>query len=137
MLFDHRLLMKVFRRIEPGINPDFEIGKFLSEETPFDRIPQTAGTIEYHRSGSEPATLAVLQSLVANQGTGWEHALGELRAFYERVDRPDTPDDPAAAAAWWWWVPIPRRPPCSAGVRPSCIGPWHRTRPTRISPRSR
>ena len=99
VLFDQRLLIKVFRRIEPGINPDFEIGKFLSEETRFDRIPQTAGTIEYHRSGSEPATLAVLQTLVLNQGTGWDHALGELRAFYERVDRPDTPDDPAAAEA--------------------------------------
>ncbi len=99
VLFDHRLLMKVFRRIEPGINPDFEIGKFLSEETPFDRIPQTAGTIEYHRGGSEPATLAVLQTLVLNQGTGWDHALGALKAFYERVDRPDTLDDPAAAAA--------------------------------------
>ncbi len=99
VLFDHRLLMKVFRRIEPGINPDFEIGKFLSEETRFDRIPQTAGTIEYHCNGREPATLAVLQTLVLNQGTGWDHALGELRAFYERVDRPDTADDPVAAEA--------------------------------------
>src|SRR3954449_6420286 len=56
VLFDHRLLLTVFRRIEPGINPDFEIGRFLSERTHFDRIPQTAGAIEYHRRGSAPAT---------------------------------------------------------------------------------
>jgi maltose alpha-D-glucosyltransferase/alpha-amylase len=97
VLFDHRLLMKAFRRIEPGINPDFEIGKFLCEETPFDRIPQTAGTIEYHREGREPATLAVLQALVRNQGTGWDHAFRELKAFFERADREGTVDDLADA----------------------------------------
>ncbi len=97
VLFDHRLLLKVFRRIEPGINPDYEIGKFLSEETDFDRIPRTAGTIEYHRPDGEPSTLAVLQSLVRNQGTGWDHALRELREFYALINRADTPDDPAEA----------------------------------------
>jgi maltose alpha-D-glucosyltransferase/alpha-amylase len=86
VLFGHRLLMKVFRRIEPGINPDFEIGKFLCETTAFDRIPAAAGTIEYHRDGAEPATLAILQALVHNQGTGWEHALRELAGYYPRCE---------------------------------------------------
>ena len=117
VLFDHRLFLKVFRRIEPGINPDFEIGKFLSERTPFDRIPRTVGAIEYHRTGFEPATLAVLQSLVRNQGTGWEHALHELRLFYEEVNRlaipvalvrrairPNGPEVPHSCKGWW--VPI-------------------------------
>lgn len=97
VLFDQRLILKVFRRIEPGINPDYEIGKFLCEETDFDRIPWTAGTIEYHRPDGEPSTLAVLQSLVRNQGTGWDHALQELREFYDRVNRPNSPDNPTEA----------------------------------------
>ena len=132
VLFDHRLLMKVFRRIEPGINPDFEIGKFLSEETPFDRIPQTAGTIEYHREGSEPATLAVLQSLVLNQGTGWDHALGELKAFYERVDRPGTSDDPAAAESPGGFLSRGGRPAwpayrrAASGTGVGCVRPGFR-----------
>ena len=54
VMFDHRLILKVFRRLEPGINPDFEIGRFLAERTPFDRIPKTAGALEYHRRKSEP-----------------------------------------------------------------------------------
>src|SRR5207237_7021070 len=54
VLFDHRLILKVFRRVEPGINPDFEIGRFLSERTHFDRIPKVAGSLEYHRKRSEP-----------------------------------------------------------------------------------
>ena len=51
VLFGDRLILKVFRRLEPGINPDFEIGRFLSEKTRFDRIPRTAGALEYDRPG--------------------------------------------------------------------------------------
>ena len=40
VLFDHRLMLKVFRRLEPGINPDFEIGRFLSERTAVRPHPQ-------------------------------------------------------------------------------------------------
>lgn len=93
VLFDRRLLLKVFRRIEPGINPDFEIGRFLSERTPFDRIPQTAGAVEYQRRDAATATLCILQNLVPNEGTGWEHALHELKHYYEQADRRPLPDD--------------------------------------------
>ncbi len=87
VLYGDRLILKVFRRIEPGLNPDFEIGRFLSERTDFDRIPQAAGAIVYERPGAEPATLGILQGLVQNQGTGWDHALRELRGYYEEVGR--------------------------------------------------
>ena len=49
VMFDHRLILKAFRRVEPGINPDFEIGRFLGERTRFDRVPTVAGALEYHR----------------------------------------------------------------------------------------
>src|SRR5207248_11662004 len=71
VLFDHRLILKVFRRVEPGINPDFEIGRFLAERAHFDRVPKVAGSLEYHRRRSEPTSLAILQEFVPNQGTGW------------------------------------------------------------------
>ena len=98
IFYDGRLILKVFRRLEPGINPDFEIGRFLSERTGFDRIPKTAGAIEFDWSGAGPTTLAILQALVLNQGTGWEHALGELESYYDRVSRrTDDPSGPDAA----------------------------------------
>ena len=87
VLFGDRLLMKVFRRLEPGTNPDLEIGRFLVERTRFDRLPRLAGALEYDRPGAEPATLAILQELVKNQGTGWDHALHELRGYYEELGR--------------------------------------------------
>ena len=92
IIYGDRFLMKVFRRLEPGLNPDFEIGRFLAERTPFDRAPKCAGLIEYERPGAEPITLAILQEFVRNQGTGWEHALGLLAKFYAGVaDRSGPP----------------------------------------------
>ena len=51
-------MMKLFRRLELGVNPDYEIGRFLTEDSQFDRIPKAAGAIEYQQPGSEPMTLA-------------------------------------------------------------------------------
>ncbi len=87
VIFGDRLILKVFRRLEPGINPDFEIGKFLSERAQFDRIPRTAGAFLYERAGSEPLMLGILQGLVRNQGTGWEHAVDALKGYYEEASR--------------------------------------------------
>jgi maltose alpha-D-glucosyltransferase/alpha-amylase len=83
--YGERLLLKLFRRLEMGVNPDYEVGRFLTEESPFDRIPQVAGALEYHRPGSDPITLAMLQTRVANRGDGWSHALGELEQYFERI----------------------------------------------------
>ncbi len=87
VIFGDRLILKVFRRLEPGINPDFEVGRFLSEKTTFDRIPRTAGALVYERPGAEPLMLGILQGLVRNQGSGWEHALHELKLYYQEAGR--------------------------------------------------
>jgi maltose alpha-D-glucosyltransferase/alpha-amylase len=85
LFYGRPLLLKLFRRLEVGVNPDFEIGRFLTDVHPFARIPRTAGALEYYRPGNGPITLAILQERIANQGDGWLHALAELRGYYERV----------------------------------------------------
>jgi trehalose synthase-fused probable maltokinase len=80
-----RLLLKLFRRLEVGVNPDFEIGRFLTEETTFDRIPRVGGAIEYHRPRTKPVSLAIIQAFIPNQGDGWGHALDELGRYFGRV----------------------------------------------------
>jgi trehalose synthase-fused probable maltokinase len=82
IFYGQRLMLKLFRRLESGINPEFEIGRFLTEGHIFQRIPRVAGAIKYHRSGSEPIMLATLQSFVANEGDGWHHALDQLGRYY-------------------------------------------------------
>ncbi len=83
--YGDRLLLKVFRRLEAGANPDFEIGRFLTEGGEFARIPRVAGGLEYHRAGAPSMTVAILQALVANQGDAWQHFLDQLTPYFERA----------------------------------------------------
>ena len=102
VLYGDRLILKVFRRLEPGINPDLEIGRVLVERTRFDRVPRLAGSLEYAPNGGEPMTVGLLQELVRNQGTGWDHALHDLKGYYEEIARRADPAGPE---------PVPSRSP--------------------------
>jgi maltose alpha-D-glucosyltransferase / alpha-amylase len=84
VLFGNRFIMKLFRKLEPGPNPDCEIGRFLTEQTGFNGIPPYAGSIEYAKPGAPATTLAMLQGFVENQGDGWHWTLEELRRYFER-----------------------------------------------------
>ena len=91
--FGDRLILKLFRRLEAGINPDLEIGHFLTEQAAFAHIPPVAGALEYHRGqtqgatseGQEPVTLAILQGFVPNEGDAWRYTLDSLSRYFERV----------------------------------------------------
>jgi len=84
ILYGDRFILKLFRHLESGMNPDAEIGRYLTEKTNFKQIPPFAGSIEYMPTqGAEPATLGMLQGLVANEGDGWKWTLEELDRYYE------------------------------------------------------
>jgi maltose alpha-D-glucosyltransferase/alpha-amylase len=83
ILFGDKLIMKLFRRQQPGPNPDTEIGRYLTEQTHFTHIAPFGGAIEYTREGQETSTLAMLQGLVSNEGDGWQWTLEELDRYYE------------------------------------------------------
>jgi maltose alpha-D-glucosyltransferase/alpha-amylase len=96
ILYGGRLIMKLFRKVEPGPNPDWEIGRFLTEQTDFRRVPPLAGAIEYVREGSESITLAMLQGMVENEGDGWTWFQDELARYYEQHARVAFPPDAKA-----------------------------------------
>jgi maltose alpha-D-glucosyltransferase/alpha-amylase len=91
--FDDRLILKLFRRFESGLNPDYEIGRFLSETARSEHVPPFAGVLEYERAGAEPATLALLQGFVAGEGDGWTGAMEELQRYYETTAPIPLPPD--------------------------------------------
>jgi maltose alpha-D-glucosyltransferase/alpha-amylase len=82
--YGDRYILKVFRRVEAGFSPEFELGRFLAARAP-GLTPPVVGALEYRAARKEPSTLAVLQGFVPNEGTAWEHAREELGRFYERV----------------------------------------------------
>jgi len=83
ILYDERFILKIFRRLAPGLNPDSEIGQYLTEKTSFRQIPPFAGSIECTAASGESCTLAMLQGLVANEGDGWKWTLEELNRYLE------------------------------------------------------
>jgi maltose alpha-D-glucosyltransferase/alpha-amylase len=85
LLYGDRFVLKVFRRIQEGINPELEIDRSLAEKTSFRQIPPLAGGLEYQRSWGEPMTLALLQAFVANQGDAWRLTRESVGRYFERV----------------------------------------------------
>ncbi|MEX2310211.1 MAG: maltose alpha-D-glucosyltransferase [Pirellulales bacterium] len=84
-LFDGRLILKLFRRVTPGVNPDFETGRQLTEREKFPHVPQVAGALEYRSESGQPLTLAVLHEYVPNVGDAWTYTLDELVRYFERA----------------------------------------------------
>jgi maltokinase len=82
IVFDEALIMKVFRRLEAGINPELELLRFLTEHR-FENIARLAGWYAYGGRQMD-ATLGILQEFVRGGEDGWERALGSLANEPER-----------------------------------------------------
>ena len=93
ILYDSRLIMKLFRRLQPGENPDTEIGRFLTETAHFPRIAPFLGDIRLTGEGAEPFTVAMLQGLIENEGDGWQWTLDEIARYYESAVTCPTPQN--------------------------------------------
>ena len=90
LAFGDRFILKLFRKLEPGLNPDLELGRFLSGEAHFPNTPPVAGSLEYRRGGrrpdgEEPLTVGILQGYVQNEGDAWKLTLDAVGRFFERV----------------------------------------------------
>jgi maltose alpha-D-glucosyltransferase / alpha-amylase len=95
VVFGERLILKVFRRLEEGVNPELEVGRFLTEKTTFGHIAPVAGSLEYRRDRGEPVTLAILQGYVPNQGDAWQHTLTTLAHYFKAVELPANGEPPS------------------------------------------
>jgi len=84
VIFGERFILKLFRRLEPGINPDQEIGHVLTRKG-FEHTPPLAAAFEYHPHHREPMSLGLVQGFVPNHGDAWEYTQGALADYFERA----------------------------------------------------
>ncbi|RIK82239.1 MAG: maltose alpha-D-glucosyltransferase [Planctomycetota bacterium] len=82
----NKFILKIFRRVGEGENPDLEIGRYLTEHTRLTCVPQVAGALEYRAADGDRYTLAVLHEFVANQSDAWVYTLDELDRYLERIE---------------------------------------------------
>jgi maltose alpha-D-glucosyltransferase/alpha-amylase len=89
------MFLKAYRRVQPGVNPEFEIGNYLTEIAQFPNIVPVAGAIEYQGPDTAATTLAILQAYVINQGDGWSYTLDYLERYLETCRTNSGPAAPA------------------------------------------
>jgi maltose alpha-D-glucosyltransferase/alpha-amylase len=85
IVYGDKFLLKLFRRMEVGVNPDLEIGRFLTEGGRFPFTPDTAGSLEYELDNGKTATIGILQAFVRNEGDAWSYTLDCVNRFFDRV----------------------------------------------------
>jgi maltose alpha-D-glucosyltransferase/alpha-amylase len=85
MLFDNKFFLKLYRKLEDGVNPDVEITRFLTEKTDFPNVPAFVGALEYRRAKADPTVVCLLQRAVANEGDVWTLTVDALGRYFDRV----------------------------------------------------
>lgn len=98
VILDRRVMMKLIRKVDAGINPDSEVLEFLTTHTTCRDVPALLGVLTYDDGMTDevqPATVVVLQRFVPNVGDGWNYALTHLVTVLKEgakavTDRSDT-----------------------------------------------
>jgi maltokinase len=86
IVFDDRLVLKAFRKLEPGVNPELEMLQFLTGHH-FPFIAPLQGWYEYEGHALS-STLGVVQTFLPGAIDGWELALDEIVSVPEEfLDR--------------------------------------------------
>jgi maltose alpha-D-glucosyltransferase / alpha-amylase len=86
IVYGDGLILKVFRKVEPGENPDIELSRYLLERTAFRHLPELAGWMSYDAPGGE-AALAGLFEFVPGGKDAWEFTLKGLDRFFAAASR--------------------------------------------------
>ena len=81
-LVDNDYVVKLYRKLEAGINPEIEMGRFLTEVAGFANTPALLGSVELIE-GNQTSAIAIVHAFVANQGDGWTVTSAYLDRFVE------------------------------------------------------
>ena len=83
VVYGEQLVLKLFRKLDEGVNPDLEIGLMLTERARFPYAPPTVGFLEYRTGRRHCCTLAALQGFVPSEGDAWEYTTGEVGRYFD------------------------------------------------------
>ena len=81
-LVDNQYVVKLYRKLESGINPEIEMGRFLTEVAGFSNTPALLGSVELIEQGKQSA-IAIVHAFVENQGDAWTVTSAYLDRFVD------------------------------------------------------
>ena len=82
--YDNRFFLKMYRKVDPAINPDVELSQYLSEEANFKHVPGYLGTIQWH-TDKGIIVLGLMQDMIENHGDGQTFMIERINNFTERI----------------------------------------------------
>ncbi|HEX8698650.1 MAG TPA: sugar phosphotransferase, partial [Myxococcaceae bacterium] len=85
VVIGEKVILKIIRKLEAGVNPEHEMGRFLATRTPFRSTPTLLGALSLE--GPAGATLALVHRFVPNAVDGWKYTLDRFRKP-EAMDAP-------------------------------------------------
>jgi maltose alpha-D-glucosyltransferase/alpha-amylase len=99
IIYNNSLILKAFRKLAFGLNPDFEVPYYLTTHTGFNYVPKVAGFIEYVPGENAPVSMGVLQDFIQNDGDGYNVTLDHVRDFFKNYKSYSTGDQADQAQA--------------------------------------
>ena len=81
VILGEQVVLKAYRRIQSGINPDLELTAFLTEEAGFGAVPPLAGFAEVISARFGTATVAIAQAFVVDGADLYESVAEALAAW--------------------------------------------------------
>ena len=82
IIIDASCVLKIYRRLSAGPNPEIDIGRFLTEVARYTHAPALLGTVELFEPDTS-WTIAVMHEFVENQGEAWTFTGAYLDRFLE------------------------------------------------------
>jgi maltose alpha-D-glucosyltransferase/alpha-amylase len=130
--FGSRMILKLLRRLQPGIHPELEVARFLTEVAGFENTPALLGFAEHVGNDGTPTALAVLQASSATRAT--PGASPSIRSSASSTRSCSSPRARRRRSRRLLGPTCPT-PRCWGAAPPSCTGP-SRPRPTTRPSRS-
>ncbi len=93
VVLGERLMLKLYRRVEEGIQPEVEINRVLATKARFERLPALRGSLQYRSERGELSTLGIVREYVAGEGDAWRLTLDALHRYFDLIlaDRGNPP----------------------------------------------
>lgn len=85
IIYNDSAVLKLFRRLDNGVNPEVEIGRFLQKHSNEKLSPALLADLQIQWNDNSVSTLAVLQEYVSNEGDAWSYTQDALQRFFENA----------------------------------------------------
>ncbi|MCK4796967.1 MAG: alpha-glucosidase C-terminal domain-containing protein, partial [Spirochaetes bacterium] len=85
IIYEDTFILKLFRKLEYGANPDTEILRELTDHSRFSQVPKFCGAVEYKMQSLEFISAGLLENYVPNVGDGWTYTLDNVSQYFDRI----------------------------------------------------